>query len=79
MYNIFVVFIGDTAKIKSLLQKVPSLSNYADPDDGVTPLMIASMLGFVEILDILISSGADLNAQDTKNGWTPLMYAVFHR
>lgn len=79
MYNIFVVFIGNTAKIKSLLQKVPSLSNYADPDDGVTPLMIACMLGFVEILDILISSGADLNAQDTKNGWTPLMYAVFHR
>ncbi|GFX21410.1 ankyrin repeat and SAM domain-containing protein 6 [Trichonephila clavipes] len=41
--------------------------------------MLASMLGYNNIVNILISSGAKLDAQDLENGWTALMYAIFHR
>lgn len=74
-----VVRTGDVVQMKSLLQRNQNFSNYKDPNDGVTPLMVACMLGFISIVNLLISNKADLNAQDKTNGWTPLMYAVFHR
>lgn len=42
---------------------------------GLTPLMKASARGNVEEIRRQLSSGADLNAQDSS-GWTALMYAT---
>ncbi|GFQ74019.1 ankyrin repeat and SAM domain-containing protein 6 [Trichonephila clavata] len=70
---------GDVLKIKSLLKQNPESTNAISSHDGMTPLMLASMLGCNNIVNILISSGAKLDAQDLENGWTALMYAIFHR
>ena len=44
-------------------------------DDGSTSLMICACTGqYSEIVELLISYGADINATD-KNGWTALMFA----
>ena len=40
---------------------------------GATPLMLAALVGNVEIIAKLVSKGAHLNTQDSANGWTALM------
>ena len=43
---------------------------------GLTPLMIASTCGHVDIVDALIQAGADVNKQESYWGLTPLFFAV---
>ena len=43
---------------------------------GLTPLMVASSGGHVEIVDALIQAGADVNKQEDHFGFTPLFFAV---
>ena len=43
---------------------------------GWAPLHIATMFGHKETAELLISSGADLNAKDNNDGWIPLHYAA---
>ena len=43
---------------------------------GLTPLMVASSCGHVDIVDALIQTGADVNKQETNWGFTPLFFAV---
>ena len=43
---------------------------------GWAPLHIATMFGHKETAELLISSGADLNAKDNNDGWIPLQYAA---
>ncbi|XP_053553743.1 NF-kappa-B inhibitor alpha [Bombina bombina] len=54
--------------LKSLLQSV----NY----DGHTCLHLASIYGFLAVVEILIKLGADINAQEPCNGRTALHMAV---
>ncbi|GIY23979.1 ankyrin repeat and SAM domain-containing protein 6 [Caerostris extrusa] len=70
---------GDIFKVKSALKQNSDSINSFSSNDGMTPLMLASMLGYNNIINVLISNGAKLDAQDFENGWTALMYAVFHR
>ncbi|GFY38185.1 ankyrin repeat and SAM domain-containing protein 6 [Trichonephila inaurata madagascariensis] len=70
---------GDVLKVKSILKQNPESTNAISSHDGMTPLMLASMLGYNNIVNILLSSSAKLDAQDLENGWTALMYAIFHR
>ena len=49
----------------------------AKDDSGDTALMQASLLGYVEIAELLINKGADVNTRD-YSGDTPLSYAA-HR
>ena len=42
---------------------------------GITPLMIASSCGHVEVIDTLIQAEADVNRIDTDN-YSPLAYAI---
>ena len=42
----------------------------------LTPLMIASSCGHVDIVDALIQSGSDLNKQESHFGFSPLFFAV---
>jgi ankyrin repeat protein len=46
----------------------------AKKDDGVTPLHFAAASGHKEIVEVLVTKGADVNAN--IGGWTPLHLAV---
>jgi ankyrin repeat protein len=63
---------GDLGKVKELLDAGESVE--AMQEDR-TPLCIAALNGHVDIIDLLISRGAQVNYKD-KNGQTPLMYAA---
>ncbi|ANU07178.1 ankyrin repeat domain-containing protein [Paraurantiacibacter namhicola] len=58
------------------------LGKGADPDiadkNGVTPLMVASQLGFVEGVELLSSKGANVDIPNSA-GETPLISAVHRR
>ena len=43
---------------------------------GLTPLMVASSCGHVDIVDALIQAGADINKQESHFGFTALSFAV---
>ena len=43
---------------------------------GLTPLMIASSCGHVDIVDALIQAGANVNEQESHLGLTPLFFAL---
>ena len=43
---------------------------------GLTPLMVASSCGHVDMVDALIQAGADVNRQESHWGFTPLFFAV---
>ena len=43
---------------------------------GLTPLMIASSCGHVDMVDALIQAGADVNKQESHFGFTPLFFAI---
>ena len=52
----------------------------ADPNgarwDGETTLMIAAEAGSVEVVEMLIAQGADVNAVESRKGQTALMWAA---
>ncbi|XP_023236596.1 ankyrin repeat and SAM domain-containing protein 6-like isoform X2 [Centruroides sculpturatus] len=68
----------DVTTLQKLLKDDPCLCN-CHLDDGATPLMYSAMLGYLHIVQLLIKYGAELDKQDTVNGWTALMQAVFHK
>ena len=43
---------------------------------GLTPLMVASSCGHVDIVDALIQAGADVNKEESNWGFTPLFFAI---
>ncbi len=45
---------------------------------GASPLLYAALRGHVEIITTLVNKGANLDFQDSANGWTALMQ-VPHR
>eukprot|EP00050_Salpingoeca_kvevrii_P014894 m.41378 g.41378 ORF g.41378 m.41378 type:complete len:808 (-) comp6041_c0_seq3:93-2516(-) len=56
--------------------------DHVDPNkrdaDGATCLMFAAMRGHAEIAQLLVDSGADIDAQDSISGWTALMQATYY-
>ncbi len=72
----YVVQRRDAAWVRFLLQKGanPNLSDKS----GLTPLQLASQLGFVEGLEALVKSGANVDVGDST-GETPLIAAVHRR
>ena len=65
---------GDVAKIKTLISNNKELINMKS-EKGQTPLHLAVQNGSQEIVDFLISQGADINAKDSE-GNTPLITAL---
>ena len=43
---------------------------------GVTPMFIASQNGYLEIVDLLLEAGADVNTAHKESGLTPLWIAA---
>jgi len=68
---------NDLAKVNLLIEKDASLINLKD-EAGNTPLHHAAMIGSVEMTELLISKGADINAQNTQLN-TPLHEAIQNR
>ena len=44
--------------------------------DGATPLYMAASKGHEACAALLIQAGADVNAKETEEGWTPLSVAI---
>lgn len=63
---------GDVNKVKDLLDSGESVE--AKQEDR-TPLCIAALNGHVDIIQLLLARGAQVNYKDSK-GQTPLMYAA---
>jgi len=67
--------VGLTDIAEILLEMNPSCANIAD-NHGALPLHYACALGFVDIAEKLILTGAQINERD-EFGQTPLHYSVF--
>ncbi len=68
---------GDTSKVKQLLEQQPALVAAKDTD-GSTPLHCATWKGHLSVVELLIRSGADVNARNNNDHWgtTPLHAAA---
>src|SRR5689334_8350052 len=65
---------GDADAVRSMIAKDPSLASQRDPF-GITPIHAAAANGRTQIVELLISAKADVNAKDT-GGATPLISAA---
>ena len=63
-----------------VLRPLPNKGNQASTAGKPLPVTIAAMTGNVAMLNELVRSGADINAQDAMRfGWTPLITAAYFR
>ena len=65
---------GDLSKVKALLEQDPSLLQ-SKTEEGKSPLHMATGWGKCDIVEYLISVGADINARN-NNGGTPIHVAA---
>jgi ankyrin repeat protein len=61
---------GDVKKVQALLQSDPKLVNEKD-NLGDTPLHVAALHGQLEVAQVLIAAGADVNAKNNYAPFTP--------
>ena len=71
------MFTANYGKLALILEADKSQANKSS-SDGATPLMYASITGQLHMIDLLIKSGADIDARDYENGWTALMQATYY-
>ncbi|CAL1532319.1 unnamed protein product, partial [Lymnaea stagnalis] len=69
---------GDIQRVKEILDQDSSQRDAHSPQDGATPLMFAAMTGRLDIAELLVLKGCDVNKQDLISGWTALMQATYH-
>ena len=77
-YQTYFFLLGDIQRIHEILEIDVSQRDASSPDDGATPLMFAAMSGRLDIAQLLVERGCDINKQDTISGWTALMQATYH-
>ena len=63
---------GDYAGVKKLIEEGTDVN--AQTKEGVPALMIASIIGHIEVAKLLIEEGADVNTRDNDGG-TALIWA----
>jgi ankyrin repeat protein len=68
---------GNVGSVKQLLEQEPSLIAVCDTD-GSTPLHCATWKGHLDVVELLLRSGADVNARNNNDHWgtTPLHAAA---
>src|SRR5687767_12324387 len=68
---------GDAALVSMLLQRDPSLKDARDKY-GSTPLHCAAWKGHLDVVEVLLTAGADVNAVNQNEHWgtTPLHAAA---
>lgn len=69
------VLAGDVVKATTLLKNGADCNS--SNDEGATLLMLAAGAGHIEIVEMLIATGAKVDATDAR-GWTALMKALFN-
>ena len=65
-------------RIRAILEQDLTQRDACSPEDGATPLMFAAMNGQLDIAQMLVDKGCDIDKQDTISGWTALMQATYH-
>lgn len=60
--------------VKAMLACKPELNKKSN--EGWYPLHTAAYYGPAEVVDLLVKSGADVNAIGNFDGWTPLQMAI---
>ncbi len=72
-------FHGDMDEVKKLLGSGDEGPSPCDIEEGAesgsSPFLLASMEGHFEVMELLLTRGANINAT-SKHGWTPLMLAT---
>jgi hypothetical protein len=66
---------GNAERVRELLASEPEAAQARD-DQGATALHYATLNGHREIAELLIKSGADINARDGRFGATPAGWAI---
>lgn len=66
-------FKNDVARVRTLVEQGSDVN--AKDSQGVTPLHYAAQMGHIEIMEILISRGADVNVSTSKDGAAPIHLA----
>ena len=68
---------GATTRVMELLEQEPALIDARDTD-GSTPLHCATWKGHLSVVELLLRSGADVNARNDNDHWgtTPLHAAA---
>ena len=61
--------------VKDLIKAHPTIVNIEN-DARETPLYMASYLGHLDIVELLVDSGARIDHKDTRGGWTALTLAA---
>ncbi|XP_052232816.1 ankyrin repeat and SAM domain-containing protein 6-like [Dreissena polymorpha] len=69
---------GNIQRIRDILDIDVSQRDTCSPQDGATPLMFAAMTGRLDIAQLLVERGCNINKQDNISGWTALMQATYH-
>ncbi len=72
--------MGDLARVGSLLAEDVGLAGAATESQhalgaGLSPLHLAAQGGHIEVMEVLLARGADVNAR-AENGQTPLHFAI---
>jgi len=67
---------GDLVKVKALVEKDPELVKARDEEES-TPLHGAAAAGHLDIVEYLLSKGADIDARNNANQ-NPLFYAAYN-
>jgi ankyrin repeat protein len=70
----FATSANNIAIVTALIKRGANLN--MKKGNGVTALMIAVKRGYTSIINALLEAHADVNAQNTKTGWTALIFAT---
>ena len=70
--GLMVALRTPSLKVAQLLTETPKIELNRLSAQGESPLMLASIKGQLDLAELMIKKGADVN----KTGWTPLHYAA---